>query len=379
MIAAVREPNPVVVIGNKRMLGEKGAVPEEMYEVPLGSGEIKRPGGDVTVVAIGRMVGEALKAAEQLAGDGIECEVIDPRTLQPFDTRSRGRVRADAPTAPSSSTRRCGSAASAPRSPPRSRSWRSTTSTPRSAGSARRSHRCRSVPGSSGRTSPTPPQWPTPCGPRWAPGTDVPVATVGIIANPNAGKDVRRLVAHATVTSDATKVSIIRRVAIGAVEAGADKIVVMPDRQQLGRRALDGLDVEWTELLTPLTDSRHDSGTAAAAMSQLGVGCLVVLGGDGTCRDVALALAGGSAGAAQHRHEQRLPALGRGDGRRLGRRARRHRGGRPRRRRDPGEGRSASTGPVTPSTSRSSTPPWSTAASPAAGRSGIPTGSGRSW
>jgi hypothetical protein len=115
------------------------------------------------------------------------------------------------------------------------------------------------------------------------------VATVGIIANPNAGKDVRRLVAHATVTSDATKVSIIRRVAIGAVEAGADKVVVMPDRQQLGRRALDGLDVEWTELLTPLTDSRHDSGVAAAAMAALGVGCLVVLGGDGTCRDVARA------------------------------------------------------------------------------------------
>jgi pyruvate dehydrogenase E1 component beta subunit len=87
MIAAVREPNPVVVIGGKRMLGEKGPVPEEMYEIPLGSAEIKRPGSDVTVVAVGRMVGEALKAADSLAGDGIECEVIDPRTLQPFDSR----------------------------------------------------------------------------------------------------------------------------------------------------------------------------------------------------------------------------------------------------------------------------------------------------
>ena len=150
------------------------------------------------------MVGEALEAADELAAEGIEIEVIDPRTVQPLDTetmfasvRRTNRVVVvheavtfgglgaeiaaqiqepafdylDAPV------RRIG----APFSPvPFSRCWRR-------------------------RTFPTPPQWPTPCGPRSAPGTDVPVATVGIIANPNAGKDVRRLVAHATVTSDASE------------------------------------------------------------------------------------------------------------------------------------------------------------------------------
>ena len=86
LIAAVREPNPTIVIGNKRMLGVSGPVPTEMYEIPLGVAAVRRQGGDVTVVGVGRMVPEALKAADELAGEGIECEVIDPRTLQPFDT-----------------------------------------------------------------------------------------------------------------------------------------------------------------------------------------------------------------------------------------------------------------------------------------------------
>jgi pyruvate dehydrogenase E1 component beta subunit len=86
LIAAVRDPNPTVVIGQKRMLGVTGPVPEEMYELPIGVAEVKRAGSDVTVVGIGRMVAEALSAAEQLAEEGIECEVVDPRTLQPFDT-----------------------------------------------------------------------------------------------------------------------------------------------------------------------------------------------------------------------------------------------------------------------------------------------------
>ena len=86
LVACVRDDNPTVLIAHKLLLGEKGPVPEELYEVPLGRAHVARPGRDVTVVAVGRMVGEALAAADRLAGDGIECEVIDPRTLQPLDT-----------------------------------------------------------------------------------------------------------------------------------------------------------------------------------------------------------------------------------------------------------------------------------------------------
>lgn len=86
MAAALRDDNPTIVVLNKLLLGSKGDVPEELYAVPFGQASIVRPGRDVTVVALGRMVGEALAAAEQLAGDGIEVEVIDPRTVQPLDT-----------------------------------------------------------------------------------------------------------------------------------------------------------------------------------------------------------------------------------------------------------------------------------------------------
>src|SRR5437588_10469879 len=65
-----------------------GPVPEQLYEVPLGAASVVRTGTDATVVATGRMVNEAASAAETLATDGIEVEVVDPRTLQPFDTAS---------------------------------------------------------------------------------------------------------------------------------------------------------------------------------------------------------------------------------------------------------------------------------------------------
>ena len=68
------------------MLGSKGHVPEGLYEIPLGEANIVREGTDATVVAIGMMVGEAQKAAEILAEEGISIEIIDPRTLLPFDT-----------------------------------------------------------------------------------------------------------------------------------------------------------------------------------------------------------------------------------------------------------------------------------------------------
>jgi pyruvate dehydrogenase E1 component beta subunit len=85
MTACIREDNPTVFVKHKRLLGMSEHVPEGVYEVPLGSARIAREGSDVTVVAWGRMANEALAAADRLGGDGISCEVIDPRTLQPLD------------------------------------------------------------------------------------------------------------------------------------------------------------------------------------------------------------------------------------------------------------------------------------------------------
>lgn len=88
MVAAVRDDNPVLVINTKTLLGTRAEVPEALYEIPLGKANIVRPGTNFTLVAIGRMVAESLKAAETLAADGLDVEVIDPRTLQPFDTET---------------------------------------------------------------------------------------------------------------------------------------------------------------------------------------------------------------------------------------------------------------------------------------------------
>ncbi len=88
MVAAVRDDNPTVVILNKRMLGTKGPVPEEIYEIPLGQANTVRSGRDATVIAVGRMVVEAMTAAEELAKSGVEVEVIDVRTVQPLDSRA---------------------------------------------------------------------------------------------------------------------------------------------------------------------------------------------------------------------------------------------------------------------------------------------------
>lgn len=86
MVASVRDDNPVVVVLNKRMLGTKGPVPEEIYEIPLGQAATLRTGRDATVIALGRMVPEAMIAAGELAKDGTEVEVIDLRTVQPLDS-----------------------------------------------------------------------------------------------------------------------------------------------------------------------------------------------------------------------------------------------------------------------------------------------------
>ena len=88
LIAAIRDDNPVIVVENKLSLGMQAEVPEEMYEIPLGKANVVRPGSNFTILATGRMVSESLKAAETLAGEGVDCEVIDPRTLQPFDVET---------------------------------------------------------------------------------------------------------------------------------------------------------------------------------------------------------------------------------------------------------------------------------------------------
>ena len=82
---AVRCEDPVLFIEHEMLYGVRGEVPDEEYLLPFGVAEVKRPGRDVTVVAWSRMLIEVMKAAEQLAGEGIEVEVVDPRTLDPLD------------------------------------------------------------------------------------------------------------------------------------------------------------------------------------------------------------------------------------------------------------------------------------------------------
>ncbi len=85
LLAAIRDPNPVIFVEHKLLYKTKGPVPEEPYTIPLSSAEVKRTGGDMTIVATSIMVKRSLEAAEQLAGEGIEVEVVDPRTLNPLD------------------------------------------------------------------------------------------------------------------------------------------------------------------------------------------------------------------------------------------------------------------------------------------------------
>tara|TARA_B100001245_G_scaffold213044_1_gene178688 strand:+ start:2419 stop:3387 length:969 start_codon:yes stop_codon:yes gene_type:complete len=113
-------------------------------------------------------------------------------------------------------------------------------------------------------------------------------ATVGVIANPVAGKDIRRLVSAASPVSDMAKIGIIRRAVVGAVEGGAQRLLITDDRRALGLRAIDGLslDAEVAFLDAPPYDSGVNSQNAAAIFRDRGVGAVIVLGGDGTHRDV---------------------------------------------------------------------------------------------
>ncbi|TAF38469.1 MAG: pyruvate dehydrogenase complex E1 component subunit beta [Alphaproteobacteria bacterium] len=84
--AAIRDPNPVIFLENELLYGEKFDVPDdEDYIVPLGKAAVKRAGADVTIVTFSIMVGKALRAAEELAKEDIDAEVIDLRTLRPLD------------------------------------------------------------------------------------------------------------------------------------------------------------------------------------------------------------------------------------------------------------------------------------------------------
>ncbi len=85
LLSAIYDDNPVIFIEHKLLYRTKGPVPEEMYQVPLSQSKVMREGGDLTIVATSIMVPRSLEAAGQLAEEGIEIEIVDPRTLSPLD------------------------------------------------------------------------------------------------------------------------------------------------------------------------------------------------------------------------------------------------------------------------------------------------------
>lgn len=113
-------------------------------------------------------------------------------------------------------------------------------------------------------------------------------STVGIIANPSAGKDIRRLVAQGRVVSNQEKANILRRVFSGLIAMGVEKVVVMPDTSGLARPAMydsrGQIEAEFLKIVP--TGSQDDSTRAAATMSEMDVDCVITLGGDGTNRVV---------------------------------------------------------------------------------------------
>jgi pyruvate/2-oxoglutarate/acetoin dehydrogenase E1 component len=88
LVTAIRDNNPVLFMEHKLLYRTKGPVPEEAYTIPLGSAEVKRQGRDLTVLAYSAMVPRALEAAEHLATEGIEVEVVDLRSLKPLDRQT---------------------------------------------------------------------------------------------------------------------------------------------------------------------------------------------------------------------------------------------------------------------------------------------------
>lgn len=99
LISAIEDDNPVIFFEQRKLYQMKGMVPDELYRIPIGKADIKRMGKDVTVITYGRMVQMCLKTADKLAGEGIDVEIVDLRTLSPLDketiigsARKTGRV-----------------------------------------------------------------------------------------------------------------------------------------------------------------------------------------------------------------------------------------------------------------------------------------------
>ncbi|QRP45626.1 alpha-ketoacid dehydrogenase subunit beta [Amycolatopsis sp. FDAARGOS 1241] len=88
LIQSIRDDDPVIFCEHKALYDTSGEVPEDSYTIPFGEANVVRDGDDVTIVAIGRMVGVAGEAARELAAGGVEAEVIDPRTTSPLDTET---------------------------------------------------------------------------------------------------------------------------------------------------------------------------------------------------------------------------------------------------------------------------------------------------
>ena len=119
------------------------------------------------------------------------------------------------------------------------------------------------------------------------------MSRVGIIANPASGKDIRRLVSHATVVSNTDKTDIVRRVILGLDSAGVDEILIMPDYFGLGARAIErlnhsGVAAKITILDFEIEANQEDSTRAARMMRDQNVDCIITLGGDGTNRVVSM-------------------------------------------------------------------------------------------
>lgn len=119
------------------------------------------------------------------------------------------------------------------------------------------------------------------------------MTTVGIIANPASGKDIRRLVAYGITFDNLEKVNIVRRALLGLAATGVERVVYMPDYYGIVPKALDGLSVlhqlplEIEMLEMEMTRMQEDSQKAAALMNEINVDCIITLGGDGTNRLVA--------------------------------------------------------------------------------------------
>ncbi len=99
LLESIHDDDPVIFFEHKALYDAVGDVPAEPYRIPLGQAEVRRRGNDVTIVALGRMVGLAEQAADQLSAQGIGCTIVDPRTISPLDeatildcVRSTGRV-----------------------------------------------------------------------------------------------------------------------------------------------------------------------------------------------------------------------------------------------------------------------------------------------